>query len=64
LVEAAVNDTNRVRRPWTNETDALLFIVNSGQLAAFDWAISDLNIEALHARDTNASPHSVMHGEA
>jgi len=34
------------------------------QLAAFDWAVSGLSIEALHARYPNAAPRRVVHGEA
>jgi len=34
------------------------------QLAAFNWAVSDMSIELLHSRYPNASPRRVVHGEA
>ena len=44
--------------------DRLVPEATQEQLAAFNWAVSDLTIEAIHARYPNASPRRVMHGEA
>ena len=44
--------------------DRLVPEATQEQLAAFTWAVSDLNIQDLHARYPNASPREVMHGEA
>ena len=38
--------------------------VTPEELAAYNWAVSDLSFDALHARYPNASPRRVVHGEA